>query len=648
MIATNVPHLSCAGNAGAPIEYIVTLHDPDAHVFEVRCTVADPHPEGQAFRLPAWIPGSYLIREFARNFITVRAETADGAVQITKTAKDLWQCAPCAGSLTVIAQVYAWDLSVRGAHFDRTHAFYNGTSLFLAPVAMEARACIVDIIEPDPKRSRWSDGWRVITSLARDGAPPYGFGRYRAADYDELIDHPVEMGTFTLASFAAGGARHDVAISGRHDCDLERLTRDLQRICTTQIDFFGGAKDSRAPMDYYVFLVMALGDAYGGLEHRASTALVIGRDKLPRAGMREASDDYIEFLGLASHEYFHAWNVKRIKPEAFVPYDLTREAYTRQLWIFEGFTSYYDNLMLVRSGVINVDNYLSLIGQDVTKVLRGSGRLKQSIADSSFDAWIKYYRQDENSTNSIVSYYVKGSLVAMLLDLHLRANSSMSLDDVLRALWQRHGQPGRGVPEEGVRQIAEELSGLDLSAFFARYVEGTDEMPLAVALAALGIELNLRAAEGNKDAGGRPRKSATGAGKPAAKSEDRVDGAGDARPADAKEPLLPWLGARWTAGGDARLTHVMDDGPAQKAGLAAGDVILAWDGLKVTAGTLHSRITRARSGERAEVHAFRRDELMTFDVVPEPAPLDTCWLSLSRDAVVSAVQRRDRWLTTPW
>ena len=605
-----------------PIHYVVVLANPDAHLFEVSCTLADPDPSGQSFRLPTWIPGSYLIREFARNFVHVRAECNGVAVKIDKVAKDTWAAASCTGPLTVVAEIYAWDLSVRGAHFDRAHAFFNGTSLFLAPVGKESRACTVELVPPESSVENEYGDWRVATSLPRDGASRYGFGRYRAADYDELIDHPVEMGTFTLKSFQAGGAQHDIAITGRHDCDMERLAADVQRICQTQIDLFGGAPSSRAPVDYYVFLTMALGDGYGGLEHRASTALVIGRDKLPRVGVREVTDDYVGFLGLVSHEYFHTWNVKRIKPAAFVPYDLTREAYTKQLWIFEGFTSYYDNLMMLRSGLITQEQYLELIGQDVSKVLRGSGRTKQSVAESCFDTWVKYYRPDENAPNAVVSYYVKGSLVALLLDVHLRTHSMITLDDVMRALWTRYGQVGAGVPEDAFKALVEDMSGLDLGDFFARYVDGTDELPLAHALADVGIEYNLRVAEGNKDLGGKAGKKA------------RVS----------TEPARLWLGARWTTGGDARLTHVFDGGPAQAAGLSAGDSIVAWDGLRVTANSLQSRIERMTPGTQATVHGFRRDELMTFYVEPKPAPLDTCWLMIAEDTQSDVATRREAWL----
>jgi predicted metalloprotease with PDZ domain len=600
----------------APVRYRIAAKNPGAHLFEVVCSLDDPAPQGQAFRMPAWIPGSYLIREFAKHVVTLRATSNGKPVAVEKTAKDTWQCAPCAGPLEVACEVYAWDLSVRGAHLDRTHGFFNGTCVFLSPAGCEARECVVDIVRPDGEP--YAD-WRVITSLPRAGAAPYQFGAYRAASYDELVDHPVEMGTFALGRFEANGVPHDIAITGRHDCDLQRLTTDLARLCSTQIDFFGGRRGAKPPIDYYAFLTMALGEAHGGLEHRASTALVTSRQNLPHAGMKEPNDDYVDFLGLASHEYFHTWCVKRIKPAAFVPYDLTREAYTRQLWIFEGFTSYYDNLLLLRSGLIGVETYLELLGQDITKVLRGSGRHKQSVADSSFDAWIKYYRQDENAPNAIVSYYVKGALVGLFLDLTLRHESTATLDDVMRALWTRYGEPGVGVPEDGVRRIAEELSGLDLSSFFARHVEGTDELPFAEMLGRAGIDVHLRPADGNKDKGGKP-------GRKPKKSD----------------PPRRWLGARW-ATGEARLTHVFDGGPAQAAGLSAGDVIIAWNGLKVTGANLQALIDRSAADTAVRVLAFRRDELMQFEVRIGDAPLDTCWLTLRKDAPAGAITLRDAW-----
>jgi predicted metalloprotease with PDZ domain len=596
--------------------YRITPADPHAHLFEVSCTVADPDPAGQAFRLPAWVPGSYLIREFARHFITVRAECAGAPVAVTKTAKDVWQAAPCAGPLTLVAEVYAFDQSVRAAYLDGTRGFFNGPSVFVWPIGHEQRPCEVDIVAPVGDGYR---GWRVATSMARGGAAPYGFGVYRAASYDELIDHPVEMGMFDLVHFDAGGARHDIAVSGRHRGDLMRFAQDLQRICQTQVDLFGGMPASPAPVDHYLFQVLAVGDGYGGLEHRASASLICKRDELPQPGASGVDDDYRTLLGLASHEYFHTWNVKRIKPAGFVPYDLTHESYTRQLWAFEGITSYYDDLMLVRSGAIGITSYLELLGRNITAHLRAPGRAKQSIAEASFDAWIKYYRHDENAPNAIVSYYVKGALVALLLDLTLRRSSSVTLDDVMRALWQRYGQTGAGVPEGGVEAIASELSGRDLAAFFHDYVHGMVELPLAELLGTVGVEFNLRRSRGDKDKGGKAAR-------------------GD----------LPevWLGARLAGSTELRLTHVLTGGPAARAGLAAGDTIVAFDNLRASADCVERLLKSRAAKDAVQVHAFRRDELMTFTVELDAAPADTCWLALADGASADAIGRREAWLGT--
>jgi len=594
----------------AALTYRILPSNPQAHLFTVRCTIAQPQAAGQVLRLPAWIPGSYLIREFARNIVRLVAQAAGQEVPVEKIAKDAWRCAPVAGPLEVNYEVYAWDLSVRAAHLDCTHGFFTGSSVFLCPEGLEQTPCEVEIRPPEGEDFA---AWRVATTLPRLDAPEFGFGKYRAENYDALIDHPVEMGTFTLTRFEAHGVPHDVAITGRHQTDLARLCADLKRICEWQIDFFGRP----APMDRYLFQVMAVGEGYGGLEHRASTSLICSRDDLPHSRMEEIGEEYRGFLGLASHEYFHTWNVKRIKPAAFVPYDLARENYTRLLWVFEGFTSYYDDLALLRSGVIDPDSYLELLGRTVTNVLRGSGRLKQSLAESSFDAWIKYYRQDENTPNAVVSYYAKGALVGMLLDLYLRRHSETSLDELMRALWQRHGKTGVGVPEDGVQRLAEELSGLDLSAFFADYVFGTKELPLAEIAAEFALRFNLRAAEGANDKGGRPGKN--GLGKVA-------------------------LGAKLAPGSEAKLSHVFDDGAAQRAGLAAGDVIVAVAGLRVAASNLDSLLQAQRGAGSVEVHAFRRDELQRFDLPLLPAPFDTCWFELDDDAAAEAVSRRDRWL----
>ncbi len=571
--------------------YRIAPLDPHAHLYEVRVTVDTPDRAGQKFVLPTWIPGSYLIREFARHFVTVRGEGAEGAVAMRKVAKDTWQADPCAGPLTLVAHVYAFDLSVRAAYLDATRGYFNGPSVFPCPVGHEHARCVVDIAAPADGSGR---DWRVATTLARAGADEHGFGLYEAADYDELIDHPVETGAFALARFEAGGVPHEIAIAGRQSADLERLATDLRRVCQWQVDLFGGA-----PFPRYLFQVAAVGDGYGGLEHRSSTSLLCRRDELPAPGTDAIDDDYLRFLGLASHEYFHAWNVKRIMPAAFAPYNLARENYTRQLWAFEGFTSYYDDLALVRCGLIGPERYLELLGQTITTVLRAPGRHLQSVADSSFDAWIKYYRPDENSPNSVVSYYTKGALVGCALDLTLRLTGRASLDILMRALWERFGKPGIGVPEDAIAALASELAGRDLADFFARYVEGTEDPPLADLFAQFGIAFNLRGALDAKDRGGK---------------------------AASLMPPAATLGMRVNA--DQKVAVVFRDGPAARAGLSAGDTLVAIDGLRATPERLQTVLRQRAPGSTVALHAFRRDEFLTLTATLAPAPADTCWLAL--------------------
>ena len=455
----------------------------------------------------------------------------------------------------------------------------------------------------------------------------------------------MEIGGFSLASFRARGVAHDVAITGVHRADLPRLARDLKRLCEQHIDFWGGAAHARggvsrasagggaAPFERYLFLVTVVGEGYGGLEHRASAALLCARGDLPQPGMKAASESYRGFLGLASHEYFHAWNVKRIKPAAFVPYDLARENYTRLLWLFEGFTSYYDDLALVRSGLITRDQYLEVLGRAITSHLRTPGRRRQTLADSSFDAWTKYYRPDENTPNAVVSYYVKGSLVALCLDLLIRdrtrdrtrdrGRGRRSLDDVMRSLWRRHGLRGIGVAEGEFEGLAQEVTGLGpgLTRFFDTALRSTRELPLKALLATHAIDMALRPAESSSDKGGR--KAAGGAAAPARR---------------------PALGVRTRADGkDLVVTHVLDGGAAQAAGLAAGDVIAAVDGIRVRApdAGLDAVLDQRRAGDEMVLHAFRRDELLVLRARLRASPRDTCVLSI-KPAVAAAPLRR--WL----
>ncbi len=594
------------------ISYRVVPKHPEAHLFEVTCTIQSPGSEGQIVSLPAWIPGSYMIRDFARNIVSLHGHCGDEAIAVRKLDKQTWQFGRCEGPLIIHYEVYAWDLSVRAAHLDSTHGYFNGTSLFLMVQGYEQHACGVEILPPQGNQYQ---RWQLATTLPRNGAPPYGFGLYMASDYDELIDHPVEMGTFTLASFQAGGLPHDVVITGRHRADTKRLCSDLQRICQTHIDMFG----ELPAMDRYLFMIMAVGEGYGGLEHRSSTSLLCSRNDLPLSGEAKITEEYRTLLGLCSHEYFHTWNVKRIKPEAFAPYDLTREVYTRQLWAFEGITSYYDDLALVRCGLITAEEYLELLAQTITRVWRGSGRFKQSVADSSFDAWSKFYKQDENAPNGIVSYYTKGALIALALDLTLRREikHKISLDDVMRALWSRFGRTGVGVPEGSVEKTAAEISKLNLNDFFNRYVTGTEDPDLKSVLHDMAIEFNLRAGENADDKGGKPAQG---------------------------EPH-PTLGARLaTDSGGAKVTHVYDAGPAQRAGISAGDVLIAVNGIRIVKSNAEKLLASYPINSQVHLYAFRRDELMEFDVLLTEPVKDTCVLSLDAKAEKACLKHRSKWL----
>ena len=331
------------------IHYQLDPVNANAHLLHVSCQIPQPDANGQQLSLPAWIPGSYLIREFARHIVWLKAECNGQPVAVEKIDKATWRCAPVKGELLIRYEVYAFDLSVRGAYFDSQRLFFNGTSVFLQVAGQGSRACIVDILPPKADDCK---GWRVATALPRLDAPKHGFGTYIAGDYDELIDHPVEMGTFTHASFEACGVTHHIAITGRHRADMARLCADLKRICEWQIKLFE-PESAAAPMREYWFLVMAVGDGYGGLEHRNSTALIASRRDLPRLGDARTSEGYTTLLGLISHEYFHTWNVKRLRPAEFARYDYGRENYTSLLWFFEGFTSYYDDLLLRRAGLLD-------------------------------------------------------------------------------------------------------------------------------------------------------------------------------------------------------------------------------------------------------------------------------------------------------
>lgn len=598
------------------VRYRIAVRDADAHLYEVQVVIDEPDPDGVRLAMPAWIPGSYLIRDYARNVVAIRAEADGVGVALEKLDKRTWQAAPVSRPLTIKAEVFAWDESVRGAHLDRRHAYFNGACLFPVVIGRETEACELEVVRPEAGYAR---GWRVATAMRRKDAEPYGFGTYEAADYEELIDHPFEIGELTIGEFDAAGVPHAIAIRGRVEADMGRLCRDLEKLCTTQLGFLGTPDD----LDRYLFLLNAPASGYGGLEHRWSSSLVSSRDNLPRRGQGRVDENYRTFLGLASHEYFHLWNVKRIRPEVFASSDLAEEAYTELLWVFEGITSYYDDLLLLRSGLISTDDYFELLGRTITRVARGAGRSRQSVADSSFDAWIKFYKPDANASNAIVSYYAKGALIALCLDLKLRIDTDgeTSLDDVMHAAWQRYGQSGEGMPERGFEALAAEVSGLDLDDFFDAAVRGTGELPLEALLAQHGVALRRRPPTTLTDRGGKA--------------------AGD----DA--PLAVRLGATLVRkDGVSEFVAVDNDGPAERAGVAPGDHAVALAGLRLDADNVDRRLRHLAPGDTMTLHVFRDDELLALEIEFDAAEEDVAFLEWNDDASDEAKARGRSWLST--
>lgn len=600
----------------APHRYRIVPKNPGAHLFEVTLTVAEPDPYGQVFTLPAWVPGSYLIRDYARHVVAIRAVSDDLEIELTKLDKSRWQAAPVHGPLAVIAEIYAYDLGVRGAHLDTTHAYFNGACVFLQVVGQESVACEVEI-EPPP---RIGHNWRVATSMAAKSAERYGFGTYAADGYDELIDHPVEIGDLTIGEFEAGGIPHAIAIRGHARADMARICHDLTTLCEQHLKLLEPPRD----LDRYLFLLLVLPEGYGGLEHRWSSSLLCSRGDLPVRGESGTKKAYRGFLRLCSHEYFHLWNVTRMRPERFTPYDLSAETHTGLLWVFEGITSYYDTLTLVRAGLITRENYLEMLARVVTRVIRARGRFRQSLEESSFDAWTKFYKPDANASNATISYYTKGALVALALDLTIRqdTDSRHSLDSVMQACWTRYGETGEGMPERGLESVAQGFTGVDLEEFFERYVRGTGELPLAKLLRDFGVRMHLRPAEGAEDAGGKP--------------------------ASAELPPPPWLGIA-TALRDGRhlITLVHSDSPAEAAGVAAGDELLALNDVRVLPANLDGRLREYHAGDRVTLTVFRNDELLYRKARLAEPPEDTCWLEPDSDPTAAAETRQKAWLSAP-
>lgn len=540
------------------LHYQIEFDDYKQHLVHVTIRfLANPNQE---LWLPTWIPGSYLIREFSKHIESVKAyDEAGRLLDIKKTSKNRWRLFNTDHELmTIEYDVYAYDLSVRGAYVDQTRLYINPACVCLALEGQEQSACEVEVFLPDELKH-----FQLATGLASKSLVK---GRFtlKADNYDQLIDSPFELADQTRFSFETHGIEHEFVISGSHNTNIDRLKADIEKICAAEINMFGSA-----PFKDYTFMTMATGNSYGGLEHCNSTSLITPRDDLPKSNEpTEPSKDYQRFLGLCSHEYFHSWLVKFIRPENFANYNLHQEGYTSLLWIFEGFTSYYDDLILLRSGVISQKSYLDLLKAQIDRYLQNPGRFVQTVAESSFDAWIKFYRQDENSNNAGTSYYNKGSLVALCLDLGLRLRGS-SLDALMRRLYE-NTQNGMQVNERTIFDLCKELTGDSWIEQINHLINTTDELPLDQLFPEFGLSYRVKT-----------------------------------------DKSLP-LGLKLVDKPEGVLVQsARRDSAAAKAGISANDVIIAIDGLKATTKLVEKY---AKQGGTYTVFAFRRDELLSFEV----------------------------------
>lgn len=580
------------------ITYTVSMPAPHSHLFHVRIEMTRAETGDVQLSLPAWTPGSYMIREFARHVQEFQAADGEGqTLPWRKVRKDGWLVAAGPATRVVVSyKVYAFDLTVRTSHLDGTHGYFNGANVLMY-VHGHTREPLTLHVDPPA-------GWLVTTGLAplpSDPAYPHR-ASFQAVDYDELVDCPVECGAHRLLSFTVDGVPHRIAIWGRGNEDEARLLADTQRIVEVQRAMFGGL-----PYRDYTFILHLTDGRGGGLEHRNSATNMVDRWTF--------ADQYERYLSLTSHELFHAWNVKRLRPAPLGPFDYQNENYTRLLWLMEGATSYYDDLLLVRAGLMSEERYLQKLADEIVQLQSQPGRRLQSLEQSSFDAWIKFYRPDENSINTSISYYLKGALVCWIFDMAIRArtNGERSFDDVMRYLYQRYPIEGPGIPEEGaVLAAIEAIGGADggLRELYERYVTGVEELDYAAALAVVGLEPRWQHR--------RPRP-------------------------DGQPPA--WLGVNWRKQGERTLVAaVRSDGPAYEAGVYADDELIAIDGWRVNEERLNQRLLERQPGDTVRLTLFRGDALIEVPVTLAVAPYDMLSLAPVAAPTAQQVQMRAAWL----
>ncbi|GAA5135156.1 M61 family metallopeptidase [Thalassotalea piscium] len=569
------------------VYYTISADNFNSHLFDVSICFDTVANKAYHLTLPAWLPGSYMIRDFAKNIHQLSATDANKHnVALTKLDKQSWQVIAPNNKLTISYQVFSFDLSVRTAYLDNQRGFFNGSSTFLAIKELQYSPCELLI-----NQVKQQDNWRVATGLTRAaGTKKYQFGQYHADNYDELIDCPVAIGDFDAFEFDVNGVCHHMVFTSKHYGDRERITKDVSKLCQHHINLFNDV-----PFNEYWFITHLLADGFGGLEHKNSTILQASRFDLPNPNKpEELTDAYQTFLSLCSHEYFHAWNVCRIKPIEFIPYDLSKESYTEQLWAFEGITSYYDDFSLFRAGIIDFNAYLLILSKAMTRVNRGNGELKQSVADSSYYAWTKFYQQGPEAVNHIVSYYVKGAIISLWLDLTIRDKSAQkySLDTLMREIWLNFGAKNIGTTTQDYIHIANKLCGEDISEDFHSLLYKSERIELTALLAKFGI----------------------------AKVNHKFKSLMNVETVGCKD-YIPYLGLQYQASEvGLKVTQVLENSPANIAGLAVNDVIIAIDQLKVTSTVLQSLAEHLPANTAVECCYFRDDRLINTNIEFKDSP----------------------------
>lgn len=585
-----------------PVRYDVSIEDPKAH--RILVVVDIPEVTGDTLDLvvPSWVPGSYHIRDGARNLRNVRAsQFGTGApLPIAKQDKARWRVrTQGAAHLEVRYEVYAHELADDGVDATEEHLFLNA-GMFVTYVEGREREPLELTIHVPPS-------WHVFTELPELGKSP---ARFRARDYDQLVDEPIDCGTPVELTIRPAGIPHRILICGQGgNYEAHQIETDLAKIVEAAIRLMGGS-----PLQHYTFfyhLTDGGHPVYGGLEHKNATSIVVGRTTF------RPEEDYRNFLGVTAHEYFHLYNVKRIRPAVLGPFDYTKENYTHLLWAMEGSTDYFEYLILRRSGLVNPAKSLEDRAKRIRKYTTTPGRRVASLEQLSFDAWIQEYKPYEETPNQAVSYYLKGDLVTMCLDLEIRSRTEgrSSVEHVFRTLWNEYGQRDRGLEETEILPVANRVTGLDLTDFFSRYISGTSEIDFGQFLGYAGLKIE----------------------------------APEHPPGKEDEPPAGWLGVTLKEDhGRARITSVLDDGPGRRAGLSPEDEIVALDGQRVMFDELPKALQRFPPGSSVAVTVFRRGYLSHVTVETGKVPPEKLLIVPVDDATPLARKVYEGWMGVPW